>query len=267
MKISKMMTRVGIGVLAVGLLVLPMNANAGRGMGGGGGKGGGGNFGAQTGLSGIIANLPYQELSKEERDGLIHMREEEKLARDVYLTLFEKWGLGIFSNIAKSEQRHIDAVKILLDKYGIDDPITDSTIGVFNSIEMQELYNSLIEKGSNSQTDALHVGATIEDLDIKDLYDFLEQTDNSDIKTVYQNLIKGSGNHLRAFVSRLSASGSSYEAQYLTPVEVDEIVNSPHERGAVDENGQRVAGGRGKGAGQGSGRGMGRGSGRMNSGG
>ena len=128
----------------------------------------------------------------------------------------------------------------------IADPVTDLTIGVFTSIEMQELYNSLIEKGGNSLTDALYVGATIEDLDIKDLYDFLEQTDNSDIKTVYQNLVKGSRNHLRAFVSQLSAIGSEYEAQYLTPVEIDEIANSPHERGAVDENGQRIAGGRGQ---------------------
>ena len=256
MKISKVMTMAGVGVLAIGLLVLPINADAGRGMGGGGGKGGG-NFGSQTRLSGIIANLPYQELSEEERDGLIHMREEEKLARDVYITLYEKWSTGIFSNISRAEQRHMDALKILLDKYSVEDPITDSTIGVFTSIEMQGLYDSLIEKGGNSLADALYVGATIEDLDIKDLYDFLEQTDNSDIKTVYQNLAKGSRNHLRAFVSQLSANGVEYEAQYLPPVEVDEIVNSPHERGAVDENGQRIAGGRGQGGGHGQGHGRG----------
>ncbi|MDM8541568.1 DUF2202 domain-containing protein [Desulfococcaceae bacterium HSG9] len=259
MKTLKMMTMTGIVVLAIGLLVLPMNADAGMGRGGGAGKGGRGNLGMQTGGSGIIANLPYQELSEEERDGLIQMREEEKLARDVYLTLYETWNVGIFANISRAEQRHMDAVKILLDKYGIDDPMTDPAQGVFTSIEMQGLYDSLVEKGRQSLTDALYVGATIEDLDIKDLYDFLEQTDNSDIKTVYQNLAKGSRNHLRAFVSQLSANGVEYEAQYLPPVDVDEIVNSPHERGPVDENGQQIGGGRGQGQGQGFGRGMGKG--------
>lgn len=49
------------------------------------------------------------------------MREEEKLARDVYLTFGEKWGLTLFTNIAKSEQTHTDAVKTLLDRYEIKD--------------------------------------------------------------------------------------------------------------------------------------------------
>jgi len=35
------------------------------------------------------------------------MREEEKLARDVYLKLFDTWKLTVFSRIARSEQRHL----------------------------------------------------------------------------------------------------------------------------------------------------------------
>ncbi|MCP4143444.1 MAG: DUF2202 domain-containing protein [Chloroflexi bacterium] len=57
------------------------------------------------------------EISQAETDGLAFMREEEKLARDVYLTLYEQWELRPFSNIAESEQKHTDAVKNLLGPY------------------------------------------------------------------------------------------------------------------------------------------------------
>ena len=35
--------------------------------------------------------------------GLVFMREEEKLARDVYLTMSDRWGAPVFENIAASE--------------------------------------------------------------------------------------------------------------------------------------------------------------------
>jgi len=221
-------------VFCLCLLVAATIADA-KGM-----RGNNGNKRGDAGLATVIANLPVQELSAEEKAGLIKMREEEKLARDVYQVLYEQWGLNIFSNIARSEQRHMDAVKSLHDKYGLIDPITDSSIGTFTDDEMLGLYTELVEKGKTSLVDAFQVGATIEDLDIKDLYDFLEQTDNSDIKTVYQNLVKGSRNHLRAFSNQLSMNGANYEAQYLSADEIEKIINSPKERGRVDENGQQV---------------------------
>jgi len=112
------------------------------------------------------------------------MREEEKLARDVYQVLYQQWGHQVFANIFQSEQRHMDAVKALLDKYNLVDPVTDSRVGVFTAPEMQTLYDSLITEGRTSLVAAFNVGATIEDLDIKDLYELLEKTDNDDIKMV-----------------------------------------------------------------------------------
>ncbi len=196
-----------------------------------------GHQGQQPGLSIVIASLPVQDLSAEEEVGLARMREEEKLARDVYQVLYQKWGHRVFNNIAQSEQRHMDAIKALLNKYNLPDPVTDSSIGVFTSPEMLNLYNSLVEQGRTSLIEALKVGATIEDLDIKDLYEFLEQTDNEDIEIVYQNLAKGSRNHLRAFTTQLSLNGVTYEAQFLTQEQVDDIITSPRERGRIGSKG------------------------------
>jgi len=238
-----------IGILmALGILLAPMAADARQGAGNG-------NKGSQAGLSSIIANLEYQELSEAEKTGLIHMREEEKLAHDVYQTLYGIWELAIFTNIAESELRHMTAIKSLLDKYGVDDPITDFTVGVFTDPDMQELYDQLVEKGNTLLVDALQVGATIEDLDIFDLYELLVEADNLDIRIVYQNLAKGSRNHLRAFVNQLSINGVSnddgfiYVAQYLTQEEIEEILSSDWERGMVDEDGEPVSGGQGGGQG------------------
>ncbi|MCE4618596.1 MAG: DUF2202 domain-containing protein, partial [Desulfurococcales archaeon] len=121
-------------------------------------------------------------LSQEEIDAILFMREEEKLARDVYLTLYDMWGLQIFSNIADSEQKHMDSVLTLINNYGLEDPAVDE-IGVFTNPEIQELYNQLIERGSQSLEEALLVGALIEEKDIIDINNYLEITNNSDIIT------------------------------------------------------------------------------------
>ncbi len=176
-------------------------------------------------MAALVAQYPYQDLSKAERAGLIKMREEEKLARDVYLTLFSKWGNQVFSNIANAEQRHMDAVKNLIDKYRLTDPVIDNTVGAFTDPGVTELYNSLVQQGSTSIVNALLVGATIEDLDISDLNTLLAQTDNEDVQVIYPNLMQGSRNHMRAFAHSLDAYGVTYTAQYLTQEEVGQIIS------------------------------------------
>ncbi len=138
-------------------------------------------------------------LSQSEIQGLVLMREEEKLARDVYAKLGEIWGTKIFFNISASEQTHTNAVAGLLEQYGIPDPVIQDIPGVFASQDMQALYDSFVARGSTSLQDALIVGADIEILDIKDLEKLISETDEADIIRVYENLKRGSENHLRAF--------------------------------------------------------------------
>ncbi len=179
-----------------------------------------------------VAALPEQTLSDEERNGLIFMREEEKLARDVYSVLYDTWGMQIFSNIAQSEQTHTEAVRTVIAKYNIADPVTDDTIGVFVNSDLQKLYIGLTTQGTISVEEALTVGALIEDLDIADLQKQIAQTDNDDIKLVYENLLRGSRNHLRSFVSQLTNRGVTYEPTYITQSAFDTIIASAQETGS-----------------------------------
>lgn len=178
-----------------------------------------------------IVELPKQELSVQEHDRLIYMREEEKLARDVYSILYEKWRMPIFSNIAQSEQTHTEAVQDILTKYNITDPVTHDSVGVFTNSNLQELYNNLTARGITSREEALTVGALIEDLDIADLKRNISETDNDDITLVYENLMRGSRNHLRSFTTQLVSLNTVYTPQYISKEEFDEIIASPQERG------------------------------------
>lgn len=181
----------------------------------------------------LISGLQKSELSKDEIAALVQMREEEKLARDVYTTLGNIWGAKIFSNIRASEQTHADAMKVLLTRYAIGDPVTDDTVGSFTSKSMQDLYASLVAQGKTSITEALVVGATVEDLDINDLEKFKKATDKADIIVTYANLQKGSRNHLRAFVRNIGATGGSYEPRYISRADYDSIIQSAQEKGRL----------------------------------
>ena len=187
------------------------------------------------------------EISTAEAEGLAFMREEEKLARDVYLTLYDVWELRPFSNIAASEQTHTDQVAGLLDMYGVTDPVSDDTIGVFTNDDLQALYNDLIETGNTSLVDAIMVGAAVEEIDILDLIAYMEGTEEANLEWVYANLLAGSENHLRAFVNQYEMqTGEAYVPQYLTQAQYDAIISASNGQGG----GHGGNGGGGNGGGQ-----------------
>lgn len=138
------------------------------------------------------------QLTELEEQNILYMREEEKLARDVYLVMYDLWGANIFANISDSEQRHMDAIKNLITRYDLTDPVVDK-IGEFTNPDLKELYDDLIEAGEVSLDEALKVGVAIEELDIADLEQALTETDKRNIERVFQNLLNGSNNHLDAF--------------------------------------------------------------------
>lgn len=163
-------------------------------------------------------------VSEEEIEYLMYMREEEKLARDVYLTMYAKWQTHVFSNIADSEELHTLAVKQKIDKYDLDDPVDNDDVGIFVNEKLAKLYETLVDQGNKSEMDALWVGAAIEEIDMIDLQEAIDAADHPDIARTYQSLKDGSENHLRAFVSVIESQGMDYSAQYLSQSAVDAIL-------------------------------------------
>lgn len=174
-------------------------------------------------------NNIIESLTAVEKEDLLRLREEEKLARDVYLFSYDQYGLSIFTNIAASEQSHMDKVLTLLNTYEIADPVLAER-GVFNDPVLQQLYDDLTAQVLISLVEALKVGATIEDLDIKDIEDFENRTDKPDILSTYDKLKCGSRNHMRSYYSQLINNSVTYAAQFISSNELTEIINNSNEK-------------------------------------
>ena len=176
-------------------MALPSTAWAGGPRGGRGGM---------QGNATACTVFAAETLSQAEVDTLMYMREEEKMARDLYISFNELYGttVRVFGNISRSEQKHMDAVKGLLDAYGLTDPVVDDAVGKFTNPELLGQYEKLLAKG-NTLKGALEVGILVEEQDLEDLAAAMNETDEPCIDRVYSNLLKGSTNHLAAF-SRVS---------------------------------------------------------------
>ena len=182
-------------------------------------------------LAAQLATYPLSALSTAEADSLAFMREEEQLAHDVYAVSGTLWSPPVFANITASEATHSAAVKALLDRYQQADPLAGLANGTFRTPAFQSLYNSLLATSRVSLIEALKVGAQIEELDMRDITVQKAAIDNADILMVYDNLLRGSRNHLRAFMKVLIQQGGTYVPQYISQAEFDAIVNSPVETG------------------------------------
>ncbi len=183
-------------------------------------------------LTDVIGGMAVEDLNDDEISGLLFMREEEKLAHDVYVALYGMWSRQVFDNISSSEMTHTNAVLVLIDKYELTDPAASSAAGEFVNTDLQNLYDTFVEAGETSMLEAMRVGAAIEEVDIIDIQTQRDNyVDNADITLVYENLMKGSRNHLRAFVRNLTQLGETYTPQYLSVEDYNAIINSDIERG------------------------------------
>jgi hypothetical protein len=140
------------------------------------------------------------EMSEEQKDTLFYIFQEEKVARDVYITLGEKYqDESTFALIQLSEQNHIESAQKLCEKYGVDTSYVNlDMVGYFELPVLQELYDTCVAQGRQSLLDALRVGELIEITDIEDLENAAEGMP-ADVVRTYENLKEGSLNHLEAF--------------------------------------------------------------------
>ena len=144
-------------------------------------------------------------LTSREKEGMLFIWEEEKAARDLYTSLYEKNNLSIFMNLVRSEQSHMDQAKAIIDKYGLAIPGKDEP-GVFQNQTLQKIHDELLAEGLRSDQDALKVAAAFEEISIMDLEKEISATKTEDIRVVYQGLLAGSRKHLRSYVARPAGS-------------------------------------------------------------
>lgn len=173
-----------------------------------------------------------QVLTDLEKSTILRMREDEKMAHDVYLTLNEKWNQKVFANILESENYHMSQVKMLIDKYKLEDPlaVTNDARGVFVNQDIQRVYNELIASGSVSLLAAYKAGALIEETDIKELKEAMLNTEQKDIRSTYHYLEGASENHLVAFVRNIDRLGVNYVPVVLSKEEFNKILDSNQAR-------------------------------------
>jgi len=148
-------------------------------------------------------------LTAEEAADLQYMREEEKLAQDVYTLLGAKYDSRVFTNIARSESQHTATVKEFLDAFEVADPAAGRPAGSYADDELQALYATLVAQGEKSLTDAIEVGIAIEKRDIADLEARIAATDRVDLKAMYTSLLRASQNHLSAFTRQIDGSAGT----------------------------------------------------------
>ncbi|WP_456457319.1 DUF2202 domain-containing protein [Nitratifractor sp.] len=163
-------------------------------------------------------------LSDEQKYALAYMWNEEKLAKDIYLALNELTPHQTLENIAtRSEVRHEAAVEDLVQKYDInitnlenyeirysEEELRALEPGQYAVPEIQELYDALYAKGSQSLQDALEVGCMVEVTDVDDLDKYIEiAAGREDLIETFDFLRSGSYNHYWAFDRALKNMGIS----------------------------------------------------------
>ncbi|ADJ26252.1 Protein of unknown function DUF2202 [Dehalogenimonas lykanthroporepellens BL-DC-9] len=174
--------------------------------------------------NGNVSPTVTSGLTAEEKEGVKYIYELEKLARDVYKNLYDTWRNPVLNVISGSEQSHMDIMKEIMDKYGLDDPSAGKGYGEFSSGDLRQMYLDLIARGSASEADALSTAAEIEELDILDIAETVAGTDKYELVSAFNKLTEGSENHLGIFVARLKDKGVDYQPLHLSQQEFDRII-------------------------------------------
>lgn len=166
-------------------------------------------------------------INESERQDLLYLYQEEKMARDLYLGVLDRYDIIQFQNISVSEQTHMDAVAGLLHTYDIDILVADDR-GLFTIPELQELYAVLSDRMETSLAGALATAALVEETDIADIREMKSRTSRGDILQVLERLECASGNHLGAFTTRLANEGVSYKPDVLSLEDYKSILQTGH---------------------------------------
>lgn len=179
----------------------------GQGNGQGNGPGNGQGAGMQRQGAGMgagmgtgtcdLTTVAKGTLTEPQKEKLVAMAEEEKLAQDLYVAFGVDYGAP-FSRITNAETQHLTAVRTLMTRYSVTDPTSRLAAGTFASPETQKTYDKLLALG-DTEDGARKAARTVESTDIRDLKAAAVGVTAPDVKQVYANLLAASERHLVAF--------------------------------------------------------------------
>ncbi len=185
-----------------------------------GSSGGGGNQQKLT-IPDINA-YPLSTLTEDMKYALSYMWHEEKLAKDIYLSLNEiNYNKQMYNIATKSETVHENLVEDLAVRYDLNltnvadykeyyakEDLANLAQGEFAITKIQDLYNALYDFGKVSPQQTLQVGCMVEVTDINDLNEFIaKSSEASDLLAVFDFLKEGSYKHYWSFDNGLKSIG------------------------------------------------------------
>lgn len=149
--------------------------------------------------------LPTSPLSAAEKATLLRMADEERMARDLYTAIAEKYPDATqFSRVTASEQQHYDRLLALLGRYDL--PAPSAVAGTYDDTEVQRLYDGWLAQAQQSRDEAYRAAIALEQTDIRDLQAAIDESDNADLDQVYGRLLAASQQHEQAFTAGSSGA-------------------------------------------------------------
>lgn len=180
------------------------------------------------------AAVQVAPLSAAERAHLVRAREEQKMARDLYMAFAEAYpDARVFRSLEREEGYHMGRVYELLTTYEIPDPVGAHGPGYFEDQELQRLYTAALAEGRTSYAAALRATARVEELDLVDLARALDASTTPALDRVFEQLARGSRRHLRTAVQALAAAGETYAPQHLSREAFDAVLREEAPRGSA----------------------------------
>ncbi len=176
-------------------------------------------------LKAKLSQMPLGSLTEEEKSSVQSMMEYEKMVRDVYAIMYEKWQTQAFENLGKKASAAMAAIKLLLDRYNLENPVKDATkVGDFKNVTLQKMLNAMVSKGDKSLKDALEACAEAEEMNMAKIENALKTCDSADLKLVYETLLNETIQMLKSIVYTLSIEGVTYKPKYLPIGNFDKLM-------------------------------------------
>ena len=186
-----------------------------------------------------IGNVLAQsgELDSAETETLVYLREFTKFKWDIFNVssrVSEEENPArhsMYVSLAAEAENHLNDLKLLLDYYGIEDPVpmpyeTTWAFGYNNALvtDLANLYLNFVVWEQHSEEEVLDLIAYIVEMSIIDLRQAILETENSYLIDTYSELQAGAYPQLLTLISVYHTDPFDYEAQLLSQEEVEEII-------------------------------------------